>query len=92
MSISLAVSLVYQDREPTRSAQAGYPQTGFVSTPSLATPVETFHPTSLLRYTAALAGSVVATDSASVDADCDNGAALSHEGGERWRDGDTDSW
>jgi hypothetical protein len=34
---------------------------GFVSRPILATRVEVFHPTSLLRYVAALAGSVVAT-------------------------------
>jgi hypothetical protein len=63
MSISLAVSLVYQDREPTRSAQAVCPQSGFVTTPSLATLVETFQP-SLLGYAAASAGAVVATDPA----------------------------
>jgi hypothetical protein len=51
-------------------------QTGFVTPPILATPVETFRPTSLLRYPAALAGSVVATDSALLIADCDNGAGL----------------
>jgi hypothetical protein len=41
----------------------------------LAKAVETFRPTSLLRY-AALAGAVVATDSASADAGYDNGTAL----------------
>jgi hypothetical protein len=39
-------------------------------------PVETFHPTSLLRYAAALAGSVVATVSVSVNADYDYGVHL----------------
>jgi hypothetical protein len=41
----------------------------FVTLPILATPVETFRPTSLLRYAGALAGSVVATDPVSVNAD-----------------------
>jgi hypothetical protein len=66
---------VYQDREPTRSAQAVCPQTVFVTKPSLAIPVETFQP-SPLGYAAASAGTVVATDPASVNADYDNGLAL----------------
>jgi hypothetical protein len=78
MSLSLVVSFAYQDREPTKSAQAVCPQTGFVTTPSLATLVETFQP-SLLGYAAAPAGPVVATDAVSVDTDCDNGAALEDE-------------
>jgi hypothetical protein len=45
----------------------------------LAKAVETFRPTSLPRYAAALAGAVVATDTASVDAGCDNGAGLHGE-------------
>jgi hypothetical protein len=48
--------------------------TDFVTKPSLATLVETYQP-SLLGY-AASAGPVVATDPASVNADCDNGAAV----------------
>jgi hypothetical protein len=43
--------------------------------PSLATPVDTFQP-SQLGYAAAPAGSVVATDPASANADCDYGAVL----------------
>jgi hypothetical protein len=62
MSLSLVVSFAYQDREPTKSAQDVCPQTGFVTTPSLATLVETFQP-SLLGYAGeAPAGAVVATD------------------------------
>ena len=49
---------------------------GFVAFLSFATSAETFHPTSLLRYAAALAGSVVATVSAPADADYDNGVTL----------------
>jgi hypothetical protein len=51
---------------------------GFVTPPILTTPVETFRLTSLLRYAAASTGAVVATGSASVNADCDNGVALHH--------------
>ena len=51
---------------------------GFVTPPILATPVETFRPTSLLRYAVALACTVVATDNVSVDADHNNGAVVSH--------------
>src|SRR5215204_7459260 len=51
---------------------------GFVTPPILTTPVETFRPTSLLRYAAASTGAVVATGSASVNADCDNGVTLHH--------------
>jgi len=46
--------------------------------------VEMFRPTSLLRYAAALAGAVVATDAASVDADRDNGIRLQHLPPHRW--------
>ena len=63
-------------------------QTGFVTPPILATPVETFRPTSLLRYAAALAGSDNATYSALINADCDNGAALGGVSGVRGGDGD----
>jgi hypothetical protein len=42
MSLCLIVSLVYQDREPTKSAQAVCVQTSFVTPLSFATPVETF--------------------------------------------------
>src|SRR5918995_777320 len=38
------------------------------------------------------AGNVVATDPASVDADCDNGAALRGTRGSRRGDGDADRW
>jgi hypothetical protein len=48
----------------------------FVTPPILATPVETFRPTTLLRYAAALVGAVVATDPASANADHNNGADL----------------
>jgi len=51
---------------------------GFCSPPMPAAAVEMFRPTSLLRYAAALAGAVVATDAASVDADRDNGIRLQH--------------
>ena len=63
----LWVSLVYYDREPTRSAQAVCPETGFVTTPSLATLVETFLQPSLLGYAAAAPCAVVATDPVSAD-------------------------
>jgi hypothetical protein len=46
-------------------------------------------PTSLPRYAAALAGTVVATDPVSVDADYDNGAAVHGELGCWGWDGDT---
>jgi hypothetical protein len=51
---------------------------GFVTPPILTTPVETFRLTSLLGYAAASTGAVVATGSASVNADCDNGVTLHH--------------
>jgi hypothetical protein len=53
-------------------------RTGFVTPPILAGPVETFRPTLLLRHAAEAppAVAVVATDTASVDADRDNGAGL----------------
>jgi hypothetical protein len=49
---------------------------GCVTPPVLTTPVETFRPTLLLGYAAASTGAVVATGSASINADCDNGTVL----------------
>jgi len=61
MSLSLTDSPMFQDREPTKSAQAVCVQTGIVTPLSFATPVETFSALPvLLGYAAEDAGGAVA--------------------------------
>jgi len=84
MSLSLLRLSCTKIKEPTKSAQTEGVLNGFCSPPIPAAAVEMFRPTSLLRYAAALAGAVVATDAASVDADRDNGIRLQHLPPHRW--------
>src|SRR5215217_5069963 len=73
----LCVSLVYQDIEPTNSAQTIlHSDRVLLRLQSLRRPSRHSAPPTLLRYAAASAGAVVATVPASVDADCDNGTVL----------------
>src|SRR5829696_3391718 len=72
----LYVSLVYKIESRQIRRKLFALRLSLVTLPILVTLVETFRPTSLLNYAAAPAGTVLATNSASANADYDNGTTF----------------
>ena len=86
MSLSLIVWLMYQDREPTKSAQAACFQAGIVTPSSLVTSVETFRSARTVGYSGRTpAGPLFATARPEANANFDNGMTVLNEGGETHR-------